>query len=424
MKTNKHPLFSWCLTALLLIYPLTATTIHDAGNIILFLLLILALISLVVGWHPSEVNGKQILRAYWPMHLAMVSACIAILIHQVWTGDFGFKYYDRALRLATFPLILWVLLFIPLHRVKWLQWSFIAAAFIITIKAYVYTQGGDLRPSNIGFLSCIAYADIGLLLGVLAIISLGWNKPKSISLVIIKALACTMGAYASILTATRGSWLAVPLLAIFFFYFARLKVKRKALWAAGLIVVIVFAFSLNRNAYERMTATSNDLISYSDGENKTTSTGLRLQLWGAALNMIKQAPIFGIGREHYDSSIQTMVAAHEVTPELTAFAHSHNEILFNTVISGVFGLISTLALYIVPGYYFWRERSNPSDEIRTAAYMGCTVAICFFAFGLTDLMFFWPVLGGYYSIMIASLMRFIIQGNSEAQAGSHINNEA
>ncbi|KAF7962148.1 hypothetical protein AWV80_25150 [Cupriavidus sp. UYMU48A] len=209
------------------------------------------------------------------------------------------------------------------------------------------------------------------------------------------------------LTATRGSWLAIPFLVVFFLFFAHFEVKRKWLWMAPLALVVGLMLTFNQNATKRIFDTQSDLMAYSHGGGKSTSTGHRLQLWGAAIKLIERAPIFGIGRENYDTSIQEMARRKEITPELTRFAHSHNEILFSTVVSGVFGLFSTLALYLVPGYFFARELGNTAPGVQTAARMGCVLVIGFFSFGLTDLMFFWPVLGGYYSIMIGAFLVFI-----------------
>ena len=134
-----------------------------------------------------------------------------------------------------------------------------------------------------------------------------------------------------------------------------------------------------------------------------------MQLWGAAIKLFAKEPVFGIGRENYESSIKEMANRGEVTQDLTRLAHSHNEILFNMVTSGLLGLLSILALYLVPGYYFIREMKHPSPKVQTVAAMGVILAIGFFAFGLTDLMFFWPVLDGYYTIMVGALLVAVIK---------------
>ena len=131
------------------------------------------------------------------------------------------------------------------------------------------------------------------------------------------------------------------------------------------------------------------------------------------MKLFSQQPVFGIGRENYGPSIKAMADRNEVTQELTSLAHSHNEILFNMAISGIFGLLSTLSVYLVPGYYFVRELKSQSAQVRSAAQSGCVVVISFFAFGLTDLMFFWPVLCGYYVILISIFLATIIKAGQQ-----------
>jgi O-antigen ligase len=399
----------WLATVLLLMYPVVALTVHDAGNAILYLLLVVSLLALALRVSPDGLKFGEMLRQYWPLHLAMGSVCLAVLLNQIWSGNFSLKFYDRGLRLAVFPLIFWVLFFVPLRHIKLLQWSFFLAAIVAAVKAYIFTDGGHFRDGNIGFLSIIAYSDITLLAGVICLVCLGWHKTKIVPVFFLSALACVAGAYTTVLTATRGSWLAVPLLMIFFFTFLNVKRRQKLWWGGALILALVLIFSWNQQARNRFLSTQSDLASYSQGEGRRTSTGIRLQLWGAALKLIAREPVFGIGRENYESSIREMAARNEVTKDVVSLAHSHNELLFNTVISGIFGLFAILAAYVVPGYYFARELRHESAEVRTAARSGCAVVISFFAFGLTDLMFFWPVLGGYYVIATAVFLAAIVK---------------
>lgn len=420
IKINeKEPQFiTLAITTLLLLYPVLALIVHNLGNAILLLLLILALLALALRLRPSGLAIGTLFRKYWPLHLAMISACVAIFLSQAWHGHFAIKFYDRALRLCVFPLVFWVLFFVPNRYLKLLQWSFLAATLIAAGKAYVFTKGGIIREGTIGYLSIIAYSDITLLTGVLSLASFGWNDGKNKLLFLFKLFVCVVGIYVSMLTATRGSLVAVPFFIVFFMFFSAMKTSRKWLSSCLMVVVLVSMFSISDTARNRFLNTGSEVRAYSEEAGKITSTGIRLQLWIAALKLFAREPIFGIGRENYDLAIKEMVAKKEVTVELLSLAHSHNEILFNMVVAGVFGLLSTLSIYCVPGYYFGRELNHSSGEIRTAAKMGCLLVIGFFAFGLTDLMFFWPTLGGYYALMVGAIFVFIIKEKNAARNGN------
>lgn len=409
MMASKAQPMLWLTTLALFVYPVLALTVHNAGNAIFYLLLMLSVAGLVLRAQHHAVEFGLLFKRYWPLYLAMISACLAVFFNQLWSGNLSFKFYDRSLRLALFPLIFWVLFFVPLRYMKCLHWSFFAAAIVAAIKAYMLTHGGTVREGNIGFLSIIAYSDIALLSGILCVTSSGGYQHKSKPIFLLMLLGCLIGAYVSILTATRGSWVAVPLLIIFFFAVSELNMPHKLLWSSSAVVVLICMLSFNHEAQQRLYHTQDDLLHYSQEQGKTSSTGIRLQLWKAALHLFDHHPVFGIGRENYESSIKEMADKKVVTEELTRLAHSHNELLFNMVISGIFGLFSILSLYLVPGYFFARELKHTSPEVRQAAISGCVLVICFFAFGLTDLMFFWPVLCGYYAMMVAVFLVSIMK---------------
>jgi O-antigen ligase len=396
------------IATLFLAHIVLAIVVHDIGNAILYLMLVLSLFLLAFRFRPDNARFGHLLRQYWPLYLAMSSLFLSVLLNQIHSGHFAFKYYDRSIRLAIFPLIFWLLFFVPLHQLKWLQWGLITAVFLATVKAYMLTAGGTVRTGNIGFLSIIAYSDVTFLAGLLSLISVGWNARFAKNALILKTAACATGAYATILCATRGGWLAIPFFIIFFLFFAKIRIWHKWWWCFAAIVFMTILCLSSNAVRHRVDDVRDNLVEYSQG-SKDTSIGIRLQLWEAALKLFAEEPVFGVGRENYDPDIKAMADRHEVTQSLTTLAHSHNEILFNMAISGVFGMLASLALYLVPGYYFARKLGHADLQIRTTARMGCALCIGFFAFGLTDLMFFWTTLGGYYAIMVAALLVCMIK---------------
>ncbi|MCA1324814.1 O-antigen ligase family protein [Herbaspirillum sp. alder98] len=400
---------------LLLLFPVVTLSIHNAGNSILLLLILIALASMAMRVRPDGIGFSDLFRQYWPVALAMSMGVIAVLANQAWSGDFAFKYYDRAFRLAVFPLVLWSIMFVPRKYFRLLLWSLFLAAVVLAVKAFVFFEGGNVRVGNIGFLSIIAYSDIALLFGVLCLTmaaSLSTGK-VTIACGIIAAAA---GAYTGVLTQTRGGWLAVVLFVIFFFHVSSLSLRRKWLVLFSFVVLVAAMFAVNEPGRTRLFNTTSEVINYTQGEGKTTAVGIRLQLWDAALKLFARQPVFGIGRENYEPSIKEMAAQGEVTNELTTLAHSHNEILFNMVISGIFGLVAVLSVYLVPGWYFFRELHHASSEVRAAARCGCLLVLGFFAFGLTDLMFFWPAVAGLYTIMIAAFLAQVHKARYAAAA--------
>jgi O-antigen ligase len=81
----------------------------------------------------------------------------------------------------------------------------------------------------------------------------------------------------------------------------------------------------------------------------------------------------------------------------------HNEILAQMVRFGIFGLLSILAVYLVPLLYLWRLAKSNLQPQRTAAIMGMILILGFFTFGLTVEIFNLKMTIAFFSLTLAVL---------------------
>ncbi|MGS0740696.1 O-antigen ligase family protein [Glaciimonas sp. GG7] len=406
----------WPVILLITLFSALSLVLHNAGNACLYLLVACSIVALVGRCKPMETSFTQLLIQYWPLHLAMVSLACAVLINQLVIGDYQIKQYDRALRLAVFAPVFWIVLSAPLKYLKNVQWAFIVGVLLAMTKAYHMTDGGIDRDGNIGFLSTIAFSNVALLLGVMALLSFGWNDRRQKIVFALKVLVCCIGVYTTILAKTRGSWIAIPFfLIIIFMFFDKIRIRHKLAIFVVTLAMLIGVFSLSSAVQQRVADAKSEIALYVSGTDVDTSVGVRLQLWNAALILFKEHPIVGVGRENYTSGVNELVTRKIVTPAAAHFAHSHNEILFNMAILGIFGLLASMSIYVVPAYYFMRDRRHGDKDIRTAAYLGLVLCVGFFIYGLTDLMFFWTVLGGFYTMSVAVFMACIIKRKKEIE---------
>ncbi|MQR00168.1 O-antigen ligase family protein [Glaciimonas soli] len=416
--------FKWPVFIAIMCFPALSISLHNAGNACLFFLFILALIAAICRYKPMGVGFTTLLKDYWPLHLAMISAVIAVLLNQASTGRFSIKYYDTAFRIALFIPIFWVVLDVPLAWLKKIQWAFVAGTILALIKIFWFTQGGESRPANIGFMPTIPFSDMGLMFGVIALLTIGWNERHEKLKMALKILACCAGVYITILSLTRGSWIAIPVFMVIIFAVTNgFKIKHKLIVLIAIAVALSGVFVFNKNIQTRFVAAKSDMTLYAEQENANdslqknvdTSLGFRLQLWHASWELFKTNPVFGVGRDNFSSGLDALAERKIITPDAAAFPHSHNEILFNMAILGIFGLLATLSIYFVPAYYFFREMRHPDRQIRIAAASGLVICLGFFMFGLTDMMFFWNVTGGIYSMSIAAFLACIIKRKKELE---------
>lgn len=417
LEKNLSSYFKWPVFLAIVLFPALSISLHNVGNACLFSLLILAIVAGVCRYKPMDIEFSQLLKDYWPLHLAMASLVIAVFLNQLLTGKFAVKYYDTALRIGLFAPVLWMVLALPLNYLKKIQWAFVLGAVLAVIKIHLLTTGGVIRPQNIGFLATIPFSDMALLFGVIALVSIGWNSLDEKLAVLLKVLACGAGIYVTILSQTRGSWLAIPVFAVTALMLLRnIRIRYRLTILVITLVALGTVFTCSDVVKTRIAAAKSDMTQYADQENTDTSLGVRLQLWRASWELFKENPVVGVGRENFSDGLESLAARNIITPLATSFSHSHNEILFNMAILGVFGLLAILSIYLVPGYYFARELRNPDSIVRTAAGMGLVLCLGFFVFGLTDMMFFWSVLGGVYSMSVAAFFACIIKRKKELKA--------
>jgi len=155
----------------------------------------------------------------------------------------------------------------------------------------------------------------------------------------------------------------------------------------------------------RIDSVLSDLTAYSNG-NKDTSTGLRLQLYLAAIHLFIEHPIFGIGPGEFPQIMPSLAAGGMLTPLGSAAGTSevHNEILHKCAETGLVGLTAILSVYFVPSIIFWRTSQSAESSIRIASFMGLCLVIGFFIFGLTVEIFDLKMTATFFSLTLAILM--------------------
>lgn len=406
-------LIKWVTTATIIAFPVFAIVLHHAANACLLLLLLCSVIAILTGVRPEGYNFSRLLKDYWPLHLAMASWFLAVLLNQLSRGEFSDAPFDRTLRLALFAPVFWIALASAFRQIKHIQWSFIVGTLIAAIEAYVVTHGGTERPGNIGFIPIIAFSNMTLLLGAMALISIGWNEHHEKLLIVLKLLTFCVGLYVTILTQTRGSWITIPaIVALALGFFANFLPRYKSILAGASLLLLASTFASSSIVHNRFSAFEGDIDQYNQG-NRDTSLGLRIQMWQGAWILFKEHPAFGVGRENFKKEMTGLASRKIVTPAASELVHSHNEVLFNMATYGIWGLISILSVYFVPAYYFARDRHHQDRQVRTAAYLGLLLCISFFFYGLVDLMFFWNITGSFYCMSAAVFMTCIIKRKEE-----------
>ena len=220
-----------------------------------------------------------------------------------------------------------------------------------------------------------------------------WRWPLRLAVL----ACCALGLLGSLLSQTRGGWLALALcLPVLFWLIARWVSRRRA--AIGVIVLCVLLVPLGwrmaPQLEQRLDVAIHDVTSYETSGNANTSVGQRLDHWKLAWAMGLDKPLLGWGQAGYLTEKARRVAAGQASPVVLEYGHAHNEVVDQFVKRGLLGVAGLGVLYLVPLALFWPRRRvlgtspglAPDDEI-CIRLLGVTVVGAHVGFGLTQVFF-------------------------------------
>jgi O-antigen ligase len=394
---------NFLMLAILSAYPVLLLVMRGSMGALFFLMAALSVLSLAR-------SGAWLEKANWDTGavayaLAMASAAAVILPAQIYHHDIQWKPYDEAAR-----LLLAVPVFMAVRAgntavTQVLGLSLPAGAILAMIVV-----GGD--PDGAGrlgayFLNVIHFGNLALMLGFLSLFSIHAGVERSPVSITLKLCGLLAGIYLSLRSGTRGGWLVIPLLLVLWIVLGqRLKSRTGVLAAFGLIAMVgVASFFMFDLILQRALEVESDLAAFARG-NKDTSLGLRMQILQVVAHILQENPLFGAGPQGYKATLSALAQAGTITGAAVNLgtAEVHNQILSYAVKYGLPGLLSGLAIHLVPLVIFVRARNTADAEARTAALMGICLVTGFFIFGLSVEILNLKHTVTFYSLTLAVLL--------------------
>jgi O-antigen ligase len=405
----------WAMMVVLVLGPSGMLGIKGGKNTGFYLLLLCSFVAMAIRLRPLGKRFTDVLREYWPFNLAMAGIVCALAIHEIFTGNFALKPFDMPSRLAFFAPLFWVLLLLPVEKLKVYQWGLVIGAALGTIALFIETQGGSLRPTVIFLMPIIPFGNLTFMMGILAVLSIGCEKQGQKLAVLLKIIAGFFALYALVLSQTRGAWLVfLALIVALIITEKRIKTVYKATGAVLLTFVVWSVFQFSSILRERIAVAHTDIEQYISGINLDTSIGIRFQLWKATWYIFKENPFVGVGFHGYSDELLKLAANGIITPFAATFHHAHNDILFIIATLGLAGLAALIALYVMPCIFFLSSIQDRDREISTVSRLGFALVLAFFVFGLTEVMFFyWTSNHAFYGMMMAILFAHKVRRQAE-----------
>jgi len=285
---------------------------------------------------------------------------------------------------------------------------------------------GVERPG--GLMNPITFGDLSLCLALLSLagaVDAGkgaeagrWLRSSGQRWMAAAGAAC--GLAASLLTGSRGGWLALLPLALLLTPLAcrigllpRRRLLAMALLAGALAAA---AYAIPRTGVrERVEFTISETRLYLAGDPTPTSLSVRLELWKAGAMLVRERPWAGRDTLVYKQRMREWIAQGKLSPAVFAPPeppHMHNDVLQVLVTRGVTGLLAWGGMLAAPACFFWRRLRL--RQRGAAALAGAMFVLAYAGFGLTEVIFWSMKASLFYAQMVFLLMGYCLNGQEAA----------
>ena len=396
-------IFTKSLSLSLFTMPALVLTVHHGVSISAIPILVLSLIVLKYSYPVKiRLNKKEKILIFSLLLLPLIMALDVIL------RDLRLRYVDYYLR---FVFVLPV--FFALRKVRVNLTPLVMGILIGSIGAGVfalyqnyYLDHSLSEYSSLGYMIKINFGNISLLLGMMSLAGLFLVKgiPFKKIYIVISIFAFLLGITGSILSGSRGGWLAIPFfIGLFFIYFPGSR-KFKIFSVISLILGILVIYYSNSYVKSRIDLAYTNTETYFSTNQLTatkTSTGTRLELWKAGWMIVQTHPLLGIGSGQFKQVLEEKIDAGKIK-EIELYSHVHNESLQILISTGIAGFLAYLILYAGSIYFFYSSlKESNSNKVSYLSFMGIMTIGAYFIFGLTNYSFGHHVMVLFLAVMIA-----------------------
>lgn len=381
---NRH----WSTIALVLL--LSCSMLIKSSN---YLAPVMLLLASMLTWRTWRHDSHSLPREFRWFLWAICLLAASWLLDNVWSGQ-GLRNLDKPLKLVVlFPCAAYLLRYPPKSVWLWIGAAAgaIACGLLAIYHVHVlhYPRAGDtyINPIEFGD-TCTQLALISLCGTQVAL-----QHPRRIPFLLLLIAGFTLGVVGSVLSGTRGAWLAglITLTFLGWWYVGRHSKRLLALvvLAVGLTAALLAQYA---PVAERLQTMRQEISNYQRQGNAASSVGARIQMWQFASALAQQRPLLGWAQKGYDAERTRQLEQNQLDPLLANFNHPHNDYLDAAAKRGLPGLLILLACHFTCFWYFWRAaRATPGDlppqaraERLTLCAVGMMVPLLFASFGLTD----------------------------------------
>lgn len=414
LKVNPAAQTSGLLLALFLcLAPLFLVTVRGWSNGILIIGAFFCLIFLALNRHRRRENTQFSNQNGALVVVTLLSPFLAVAISSAMRSSLYLPQFDSPARLClAIPVFIFVVR-TEFNAAKYLQFAFPAALLITLAEQSLVTQPmhwGTTRMATY-FADPLVFGYVSMTFGLISAVSINLMKKDSPLVVVFKLLGAFVGFYLSIKSGSRTGWMAIPIVLGFWAYQHSSGSKRAQVFCVVALSCLIAAliYFTSSTVHPRVDLIVNEIVTYPwTGTAPETAVGSRITFLRIAGDLFFQNPLGGFGDTRFEQfAIPAKIQGYASATTLdTAFKSGfHNEIVTNAIRSGIFGLLSSAALFIVPFVVFFKKLKSDVafDKAKANAVIGVTFVICMFVSSLSTEILDLKYTASFYALMVALL---------------------
>jgi len=398
-----------------------AITIDQQSKNLVKLLVVAGLFAVLLNWHEIKRHTTECdKRAVWALGLYFLGILLAIAANPI-NED---TWHDlKTMSIGFTSILIWCLMISIRFRADYFWWGVVLCAISAGIYALIEVGLYGVTHRAVGSSGkWIMFGDVAMMSGVISIAAVSQFRKYQSPVRLIPIAASVLGITASVLSGTRGAWLFFPLAAVIVLFFFYRKGRLQLTWKTTAVISLLFfgvlasavAFT---NATERLEKAYAEVHNYftqpSDAAGRT-SLGQRFEMWRAALDAFKQAPIFGIGPGHFDDHLAELAAENRVNQQVAEawvtgdephpHSHAHNEFLNTLATRGLVGIITEALLFIFMINAFMNSARSEESMQSSVGLAGILLVSGYLIFSLSESVLYHAITANFFFLCLVSLL--------------------
>ena len=362
----------------ILFFPALLIGIVNGGATALLLLLLISIIGLMI------FRTRERLNVHERFMLFVVLLYIAIYGVNVWYFEARVSELDNTLR---FLLLLPIFFFVrkKSFNVQYLKYGVVVATLVCAVFAGYQKFILSFERVN-GITNWVSFGGLSITLGMMSLVFGAYGRSMTERLIFI--IGFFLAVLASLLSGSRGAWLALLPGFLLLLYFNPFKYSNKV--RVGLLVgfsMMILGSYLHPIVQQRVDNAIEDIHLYTEEGRVFSSLGLRLEAWKASGIAYSQSPWMGIGEGNFRSMLQRLVDEGQIHQDVMHINHVHNEFISAALHRGVPGLISVLLIFLIPFVSFLNVGRRSQGCQQALAISGAMLVVCSVTVAMSDIFF-------------------------------------